>query len=139
MSAEKPVIMVVDDDFDALEILRQGLEAGGCQVMAFLDPTEALEQMRTVKPDLIVTDLMMKFIDSGFSFTRLLSRDQRYRGIPIILVTSAVRRRGFMVHLQDPQGLANMGIDAYFDKPVDPAKLLATVRELIARGKKERP
>ena len=137
MTANQPLIIVVDDDFDALEILRQVLEAGGFRVLAFLDPTEALEQMRTTKPDLLITDLMMKFIDSGFSFTRLLSRDQRYQDLPIILVTSAVRKRGFMVQLQDREDLAKMGIDAYFDKPVDPAKLLATVRALLAPKNKE--
>ena len=135
MDAKKPLIMVVDDDFDALEILRQMLEAGGFHVLVFSDPTDALEHMRTITPDLIISDLMMKFIDSGFSFSRLVSSDPRFRHVPIILVTSAVKKRGFMIQLQEKGGLAKMGISAYFDKPVDPGKLLATVRELLARPK----
>lgn len=131
----KPLVVIVDDDFDSLEILGRIFESGGFRTLAFLDPNEALEQMRTDKPDLLVTDLMMKFVDSGFSFSRLLSFDPRFKQLPIILVTSAVKKRGFMFNLLSSESLKKMGISAYFDKPVDPGQLLATARELLAAKK----
>jgi len=103
--------------------------------LSFLDPMEALEHMRREKPDLIITDLMMKAIDSGLSFSRLINHDPRFQGIPIILVTSASKKRGFQVQIQGEKSLERMGINAYFDKPVDPSKLLAKMRELLSLPK----
>jgi CheY-like chemotaxis protein len=129
---DKPFIIVVDDDFDSLEIIRHTLESGGYRVETFFDPMPALERMREDRPDLVITDLMMKQIDSGLSFSRLITFDPRWRGIPIILVTSAVRSRGLMVQVRSPETLAQMGISAYFDKPVKPVDLLKKVSELLA-------
>ena len=129
---DQAFIIAVDDDFDSLEIIRHALESGGYRVETFLDPMPALERMREQKPDLVITDLMMKQIDSGLSFSRLITFDPRWRGVPIILVTSAVRSRGLMVQVRSPETLAQMGISAYFDKPVPPVELLKKVAELLA-------
>jgi chemosensory pili system protein ChpA (sensor histidine kinase/response regulator) len=133
--SDRPLVMVVDDDFDSLEIIRQILVAGGYRVEVFSDPMDALERMREQKPDLVVTDLMMKTIDSGLSFSRLLNYDPRWQGIPIVLVTSAVKKRGLMIQVRSENALEQMGIDAYFDKPVNPQALLAKVAELLAARK----
>ena len=133
--SDRPLVMVVDDDFDSLEIIRQILVAGGYRVEVFSDPMDALERMREVKPDLVVTDLMMKTIDSGLSFSRLLNYDPRWQGIPIVLVTSAVKKRGLIIQVRAENALEKMGIDAYFDKPVNPQALLAKVAELLAARK----
>ena len=133
MNAEQPLIMVVDDDFDSLEIVRHILESAGYRVETFVDPMEALERMKVERPALVITDLMMKTIDAGFSFSRLINFDPRFKGVPIILITAAAKKRGFALQAQNVKDLQKMGIDGYFDKPVDPDQLLRKVRELLAR------
>ena len=133
MNAEQPLIMVVDDDFDSLEIVRHILASAGYRVQTFVDPMEALERMKVERPALVITDLMMKTIDAGFSFSRLINYDPRFKGVPIILITAAAKKRGFALQAQNVKDLQKMGIDGYFDKPVDPDQLLRKVRELLAR------
>ncbi|UCD56218.1 MAG: response regulator, partial [Candidatus Hydrogenedentota bacterium] len=103
----------------------------------FADPMEALEQMAKEKPHLVITDLMMKFIDTGFVFSRQIKFDPRFKDIPIILVTAAFSKREFALQPGASGDLEKMGVDAYFDKPVPPSKLLEKVRELLGRHAEE--
>jgi len=137
MAEAATLIMVVDDDFDALEIIRHILEARGYRTRCFLDPMEALQQMAAEKPRLVVTDLMMKALDTGFSFSRQIKFDPRYREIPIILITAALSKRGLDLQPRTPKDLERMGIDAFFDKPVAAGELVAKVEELLHRRGKE--
>ena len=60
------LILIVDDDYDFLEINRMILERAGYRVVTAAEPRQALVKMEAEKPDLIITDLMMTSIDSGF-------------------------------------------------------------------------
>lgn len=131
MTAAKALVLVVDDDYDDLEIIRQILETGGYRTACFTDPMEALERMAEEKPNLVITDLMMKFIDTGLSFTRQIKFDPRFERIPVILITAAFSRREFPIQPRTSDDLAKMAIDAYFDKPVVAEKLLGKVRQLL--------
>lgn len=128
---DEGAIVVVDDDFDSLEIIRQILETGGHKTICFLDPMEALEHMASEVPPLVITDLMMKSIDTGFAFSRQIKFDPRFKNVPVILITSASIKKEFAVHAKTPEELKKMGIDAFFDKPADPEILLKKVRELL--------
>jgi CheY-like chemotaxis protein len=131
------MIMLVDDDRDFLEVNRHVLEASGYRVSCFTDPEEALKKMQTDKPHLVITDLMMNALDSGFSFSRRVKQDARFRDIPMVIVTAIGSRRGLDFSPRTPDELAAMHAEAYFDKPVAPKALLAKVEELIRRGLEE--
>jgi two-component system alkaline phosphatase synthesis response regulator PhoP len=124
------LIMLVDDDWDFLEPNRQLLESLGYRVACFSDPREALRSAETERPDLIVSDLMMKSLDSGFTLAR--EAKSRWGGVPVILVTAASSQRGFNFSPRGREDLQAMNVDAFFDKPVDPAALIAKVQELLA-------
>jgi CheY-like chemotaxis protein len=110
------LILIVDDDFDFIEINRHILETAGYRVAAAAEPAEALAKMTPEPPDLIITDLMMTTIDAGFSFSRAIKEDPRF---------------GLDFRPRTADDLARMHIDAYFDKPLPPDALLAKVRELL--------
>ncbi len=129
---ESKLILLVDDDRDFLEQNRGVLAARGYRVAGFSDPGEALRAAEADAPDLVVSDLMMKALDSGFSLARTLKG--RYPGVPVILVTAAASQRGFNFSPRGPEDLSAMNADAFFDKPVDPAALIAKVEELLAGG-----
>jgi len=138
MSArESALILIVDDDYDFLEINRHILERAGYRVATAAEPKQALAQMEEEKPDLVITDLMMTSLDSGFYFARTIKEDPRYAGIPVIIATSVSSALGIDFRPRTAEDRAQMHVDAYFDKPLDHAHLLATISELLGRVSQE--
>jgi CheY-like chemotaxis protein len=130
MSSKKKVLLL-DDDLDFLEMNKQILETRGYEVVCSSDPHEALKMMEKERPDLVVTDLMMKSLDSGFSFSRQIKEDPRFVNIPVIIVTAIGSQRGFDFIPRTPEELKAMHAEAYFDKPVALEVFIAKVEELI--------
>jgi CheY-like chemotaxis protein len=125
-------IVLVDDDRDFLEINRKLLENQGFRVRCYSEPGDALAAIEKEPPSLVVTDLMMEALESGFSLARRLKQDPRLAAVPVIIVTAVASRRGYDFSPQGPEDLAAMNADGYFDKPVSPQELLAKVEELIS-------
>ena len=137
MARKAPTIMIVDDDADFLELTRHVLAAEGYKVLCFAGPAEALEKMQLEKPDVVVTDLMMSALDSGFSFCRQVKEDARFADVAVVIVTAISSQRGFSFKPRTPEELTAMCADAYFEKPVSPKALLTKIRELLDRSGKE--
>jgi len=129
--AEQRLILIVDDDYDFLEINRHILEKAGFRVVTASSPAQAMERIAAETPDLVITDLMMSEVDSGFSLSRGLRDDPRTAQVPIIMSTSVTTALGLDFTPRSAADLASMKVDAYFDKPLDPAALVAKVRELL--------
>jgi CheY-like chemotaxis protein len=81
-------ILVVDDEFDILTVWRLLLERHGYAVMTASNGAVALEQIRTRRPDIIVSDCMMPVM-SGFQLCAALNADPALRSIPILLCSAA--------------------------------------------------
>jgi two-component system, chemotaxis family, sensor kinase CheA len=114
----------VDDSLTTRILEKNILEAAGYQVQSATDGEEALGLIAGHLPDLIVCDVAMPRLD-GLALTRQLKKDNRYRNIPVILVTSlgspADKARGIEV-----------GADAYIVKSsFDQTNLLETIEQLI--------
>jgi CheY-like chemotaxis protein len=117
-------VLVTDDSLNTREIEKSILEAYGYVVETAEDGQDAFEKTRDVMYDLVITDVEMPRMD-GFSLTEQLRGDDRYRNIPIIIVTSlekdSDKKRGITV-----------GANAYIVKGAfDQSNLLDTVRSLI--------
>ncbi len=134
MGTEQPLILVVDDDFDVLEWCRLILEAAGFRTACFQSGDAAYAAMQKETPALVITDLMMANLDSGFDFARSIKENPAFAHLPVIIMTAASSRHGFDFAPQTEEDLAAMHVDAYFSKPTDPQTLVAKVRELIAQG-----
>jgi len=132
MKATQPLILVVDDDYDFLELQRLILERAGYRVITAAEPQHALELMETERPDLIISDLMMTSLDSGFSLARSVKEDARFAGVPIIIATSVSTALGLDFEPRSESDMTQMHIDAYFQKPLDPCQLLEKVEQLLA-------
>jgi len=128
------LILIVDDDYDFLAINRHILEKAGYRVVTASDPSEALARMREEKPALVITDLMMTAVDSGFSLSRSIRDDPRFAGVPVIISTSVSSALGLDFRPRTQEDLEKMRVDAYFDKPLDAQRLLEKVAELLGRG-----
>lgn len=132
MTAEQALILIVDDDYDFLEINRIILESAGYRVVTAASPDEAMTRIAVEAPDLVITDLMMTSVDAGFSFSARLKSEPHTAGVPIIISTSVSSQMGLDFRPQSAADLEKMHVDAYFDKPVDAHALLAKVEELLA-------
>jgi CheY-like chemotaxis protein len=133
MESSDAYILCVDDDADFLEFYREVLGAGGYKVSCFTNQKEALERMSEAVPSLVVTDLMMESLSAGFTFSRSIKENERYRRVPVIVITAIGGQRGFNFSPKHADDLKAMSADAYFDKPVAPEILLSKVKELLIR------
>jgi two-component system cell cycle response regulator len=131
MSETRPLILLVDDDRDFLDMNSRVLQAKGYRVSCFSDADRAWQSMEAEKPDLVITDLMMKSLDSGFSLARKIKSDSGFENIPVIIVTAVASRRGFDFNPRSQNELEAMRADAFFDKPVAPELLVVKVKELL--------
>lgn len=139
MAPEGRVIMLVDDDPDFLAVERHVLEAQGYEAWCFVDAQTALERMAQHCPDLVITDLMMKNLDSGFALSRQIKQDARFGHIPVVIVSAVATREGLDFRPRTREDLAAMCADAFLEKPVSPHALLAKIRELLQQGAQANP
>lgn len=132
MSGDKGLILLVDDDYDFLEMNRIILEGAGYRVATATNPAEAMRRIDAGTPDLVITDLMMTSVDAGFAFSAQLKDDPRTAAVPIIISTSVSSQLGLDFRPGSEEDLRAMRVDAYFDKPIQAQALLAKVEELLA-------
>ena len=136
---QSALILIVDDDYDFLEITRLVLERAGYRVVTAAEPKQALSVMQKEKPDLVITDLMMTSLDSGFLFARAIKEDPRYADVPVIISTSVSSALGLDFRPRTEEERTHMHVDAYFDKPLDHSQLLATIAGLLAAKRRTDP
>jgi two-component system chemotaxis sensor kinase CheA len=119
-----PVIMVTDDSITTRTLEKNILEAAGYIVHAASDGLDAWTQLQTEPCDLLVSDVMMPRLD-GIGLATKLRADERYKHLPIILVTS-------LDSATDRERGVQAGADAYIVKSaLDQDQLLDTIRRLI--------
>lgn len=116
-------ILLVDDEKDLVETVSFRLQAAGYEVVPAYDGQEGLEKARSLKPNLIILDLMLPRMD-GYKVCRLLKFDEKYKGIPVIMFTARAQDSDRQMGLQ-------VGADAYITKPFEPQVLLNKIKELL--------
>ncbi|MFA5863145.1 MAG: response regulator [Phycisphaerae bacterium] len=134
MQKKLPLILLIDDDPDFTAMNKLMLESNGYRILCTHDSREALKKMAEDKPSLVITDLMMQNLDSGFAFSRQMKQDPRFKDIPVIILTSVSSQHGFDFHPRSGEELSAMNADAFFEKPISSKILLKKVEELIKRN-----
>jgi DNA-binding response OmpR family regulator len=120
---DKKKILVIDDEVSIAEVLKIRLEAAGYQVELAFDGEEGLNKARTVKPDLIILDIMLPKMN-GYEICRMLKYDKNFMKIPIIMLTAKVREA-------DKKMGKEVGTNAYIEKPFEPEVLLEKINNLL--------
>ena len=116
-------ILVVEDQEDNRQILRDLLTSVGYEIIQAENGEEALATAARERPDLILMDIQLPLLD-GYEVTRRIKADPALRASPIIAVTSYA--------LSGDEGKARAaGCDAYVTKPYNPRALLAKIREYV--------
>jgi two-component system alkaline phosphatase synthesis response regulator PhoP len=123
-------ILIVDDDPDLVEAVSTILESKGYAVSTAYGGVEGLKKAKAESPDLIVLDVMMPDKD-GYAVCKELKADEKYRAIPILLLTAVVS------NIPTTKYTHQMGMDTeaddYVDKPVEPQELVRRVEALLSK------
>lgn len=122
MSTKK--ILIVDDEPDLVETVRFPLEAEGFEVLVAGNGEEGLALARKERPDLILLDLMLPKLD-GYKVCRLLKFDERYKHIPIVMLTAKTQEK-------DKRLGQETGADEYITKPFDMDRLIEKVKGYLS-------
>lgn len=122
-SDKLPVILIVDDNAQNLELIQAYLEDVECKTVVACDGLEALDVVARTKPDLVLLDVMMPKM-SGFEVCRRLKNDPTTSDIPVIMVTA-------LNEFRDIERGIDSGTDDFVSKPVNRLELLTRVRTML--------
>ena len=87
LSAERGIILIVDDTPDNLALISDALDDAGYMVLVALDGSSALGRIQRRRPDLILLDAMMPGLD-GFETCRRIKADPASADIPVLFMTA---------------------------------------------------
>lgn len=123
-------VFVVDDDFNTLITLQSVLEISGSNVFTFENGEDALEKVENIRPDLILSDVMMPEMD-GFELCQRIKHNPKTSSIPIILVTGLEHIESILQGFQE-------GATDYIVKPFDMDHVRARIERTFAMSAGEK-
>ncbi|HEV3160194.1 MAG: response regulator [Xanthobacteraceae bacterium] len=116
-------ILVVEDQPDNRQIIRDMLADTGYEIAEAENGEEALAAITKQRPDLILMDIQLPIMD-GYAATRRIKTDPALKSIPVIAVTSYALSG-------EEKKAREAGCDDYVPKPYSPRQLLAKIRQYL--------
>jgi two-component system alkaline phosphatase synthesis response regulator PhoP len=127
---DSPIILIVDDEEDILELLAYNLEREGYQTLVAKDGQKAINVAESTSPDLIILDVMMPNVD-GLEACAKLREHPNLRSVPIVFLTAKTEDSDQVLGL-------DAGADVYLTKPISVPVLVSQVRAALrASGRLE--
>lgn len=123
-------ILLVDDDPDFVKITKRILDSRGYEVETASSGAQALKMMRSgsVKPDLVLLDIMMDYITDGLDVSNAIQRDPQLKDISVIMVTSLTGVKSQEIFPSDQR----VAVSGWLSKPVRAESLLKAVQDSLA-------
>ena len=118
-------ILIIEDEPRNRKLFRDLLQRNGFETVEATDGEQGVNLAKTIKPDLILMDIMMPKMD-GLQATRLIKADPTTKCIPVLALTGSAMSG-------DKERTLEAGCDGYIAKPVDIRELLKTVASFILR------
>jgi two-component system alkaline phosphatase synthesis response regulator PhoP/two-component system response regulator VicR len=118
-------VLVCDDERHIVRLIQVNLERQGYIVVTAFDGKEGLEKIRAEKPNLVVLDVMMPYMD-GFEVLKTIRREPETENLPVIMLTAKAQDKDVF------EGY-HYGADMYLTKPFNPMELVTFVKR-IAQG-----
>lgn len=118
-------ILVVEDEPAIQELISLNLKRAGHVVFSAYNAEQAKLHINNVLPDLVLLDWMLPDI-TGIEFARKLRKEERTKGIPIIMLTARIQENDKIAGLE-------AGADDYITKPFSPRELIARIKAVLRR------
>lgn len=115
-------VLVCDDERHIVRLIQVNLERQGYQVVTAFDGKEGLEKIRSEKPNLVVLDVMMPYMD-GFEVLKTIRREPETENLPVIMLTAKAQDKDVF------EGY-HYGADMYLTKPFNPMELVTFVKRI---------
>jgi len=119
----RPLVLCADDDEDNLTLVALRLERAGFDVARAGDGEEAIEAARTLRPAVVVLDVMMPKL-TGLEVLEALRADEAFADVKVVLLSARVQE-------SDVERGLGAGADAYLAKPFRAGELVAAIEELL--------
>jgi two-component system response regulator VicR len=116
-------VLVIDDEPDTLELVKLVLEKGGFTTMLAKNGMEALSQIESTEPDIVLLDIMMPDMDGWEVFRKI---KEKYSRVPIAILTAKAQ------NIDRLMGLHVLKADDYITKPFGKNELIDRVRKLTS-------
>ncbi len=130
MSAERDIVLAVDDEPGTLGMLNEALEQAGYTVLLAQSAAAAMAVLARVTPDIVLIDALMPGMD-GFEACRQMRRNPALAGVPIIFMTGLTESEHVL------RGFEAGGVD-YVTKPVAPDEVIARIGVHLANARRTR-
>ncbi len=115
-------VLVCDDERHIVRLIQVNLERQGYHVVTAFDGKEGLEKIRSEKPNLVVLDVMMPYMD-GFEVLKTIRREPETENLPVIMLTAKAQDKDVF------EGY-HYGADMYLTKPFNPMELVTFVKRI---------
>lgn len=119
-------ILVCDDERHIVRLIQVNLERQGYNVVTAYDGKEGLEKIKAERPNLVVLDVMMPYMD-GFEVLKTLRKDPEFENLPVIMLTAKAQDKDVF------EGY-HYGADMYLTKPFNPMELVSFVKRIGEQG-----
>lgn len=119
-------ILIVEDEEAIVEVVSRTLRRHGYETASAADGDDALEKAFSLRPDLVILDLMLPKMD-GWEVCRRLKADRQTASVPVLMLTARREERDVVEGLE-------IGADDYMKKPFSLAELAARVKALLRRA-----
>jgi two-component system cell cycle response regulator DivK len=123
----KQKILIIEDNEQNLYLVTFIVEKHGYEVSAARDGKEGFEMAKRIKPDLILLDIQLPFMD-GYTLASELRKIKDFASTPIVAVTS-------FAMIGDREKAMEAGCSGYIEKPIDPATFMAQVEKYFPGSK----
>jgi DNA-binding response OmpR family regulator len=127
----KKKILIIDSDVDFIDQSKTALEEKGFEVISASDSREGIGKVSYEMPDIVLLELILEKHDAGFDLVKAIKADPRFKGIPVLMVTSAAGETG-CDFCQDLDGYW-MKTDDFVNKPVTPEELIKRINILLEK------
>lgn len=124
-------VLVCDDERSIVRLIQVNLERQGWQVVTAYDGKEGLEKIKAERPDVVVLDVMMPYMD-GFEVLKTLRRDPEMQTLPVVMLTAKAQDKDVF------EGY-HYGADVYLTKPFNPMELVTFVKRILQGGGDDGP
>lgn len=125
-------VLIIDDDEDFIESTKVVLESKGYIICSALNKKEGLKRIEKDSPDMIIMDVMMDKMCDGFDLTREIKNNDKYKDIPILMLTAVEQKTGFKFS-EAAGDDAWLPVDDFSTKPIKPEDLIAKVEKLLSK------
>ncbi|MFC1490216.1 PleD family two-component system response regulator [Candidatus Latescibacterota bacterium] len=118
-------ILVVDDDIEILELIGLMLEKSGYEIISADSGDKCMSLLETVRPDMILLDVMMETMTEGFNIGYKIKNNSEYKSIPIIFMSSISKQTGFPINTDLFES------NEFLEKPINPDELLERIKNML--------